>query len=324
LTDIKTAGRGEYYFVKEPEEVVEVVSTQIADDVTETRIEKNTPVTIERYNDPVLQGITSLSNIKGYYQGRIKPNATVVLSVDYETPSGEIIEVPLYSYWNYGNGKVVSLSTTYSGKWVSEWDKDENAQLMMSGLLDVNAPLERVGQPFRVTFDKQGINTVIEIVPGEMNPDVYIELTIASPNGETTNATVYYNSGVYSYSIPTLDTGRYDVNINYVFGEEIISTTRSFDVCYALEHNEFEIYDSSVLYSTVGNNGTVSEDGALKLENNKDEVETYVYYFTVPLMIGMVSLFVIDIFIRKLKLSDLKSFFGVNKRKTIKHGGNGK
>ena len=313
LTDIKNAGRGEYYFIKEPEDVAQVVSTKIADDVTETKVEKETPVNIEIYNDPIIDGIVSIPNIKGFYQGRVKPNATVVLSVDYEKPSGGIIEVPLYTYWNYGNGKVVSLSTTYSGKWVSNWDGDVNSSQVFARLLDVNSPAERIDYPFRVTFDKQGIVTNVEIIPGEINPDILVELTVTAPNGDVTNSLLYYNSGVYTHSISTTETGKYGVDIKYVFGDSVFEASSSFDICYKPEYNSFEIFDSSVLYSSVGNNGAVSENGELKLENNKDEIETYVFYFTIPLMVAMVGLFVIDIIVRKIKLSDIKSFLKINK-----------
>ena len=116
LLKIQKNGRGEYYFIRSPEEVKDVVSTDIADDMTETVIDgKDTPVIIEDYNDPLVEGITQLPNITGYYYGKVKSNATVVLSVDYKKPSGGVVSVPIYSYWTYGNGKVTSISTTYSG-----------------------------------------------------------------------------------------------------------------------------------------------------------------------------------------------------------------
>ena len=315
LKKIQTAGRGEYYYVNEPEDVADVVSTKIADDITESVVEKDTPVIIEDYDDPIVKGIAQLPNIGGYYQGRVKPNAKVVLSVEYERPSGGKLEIPLYSYWNYGNGKVVSISTAYSGEWVQAWEEDAGGTELYSRLLTVNTPDERVDYPFTVSFDRQGAVTYVEIVPGEINPDILVDLKITFPSGTTKEARVYYNSGVYTYTVPTLEKGRYTIDINYVFGESVFSAKKSYDVSYAAEYNSFEIYDSAVLYNAVGINGQVSEDGVLRLENDETEVESYVFYFTVPFMSALVALFVIDIIIRKLKWSDIKSFFKKKEKK---------
>ncbi len=85
------------------------------------------------------------------------------------------------------------------------------------------------------------------------------------------------------------------------------------------EYDEFTVYEASVLYKMVGGDGTVSEDGNLKIENDKSEVETYVIRLTVPFLAVCAVLFVADIIIRKLKWNDVVSLFG--KVKKDKGGG---
>ena len=59
----------------------------------------------------------------------------------------------------------------------------------------------------------------------------------------------------------------------------------------------------------VTNNGEISLDGNLKLENTNSNVQKYIYDFTPLFMIISVALFVIDIMVRKLRLQDIKSLF---------------
>ena len=93
----------------------------------------------------------------------------------------------------------------------------------------------------------------------------------------------------------------------------MFETSSAFDHSYKDEYNSFELFDSATLYNAIGNNGKVIEQGELKLENDENDVETYVFYYTARLMILAVALYVIDIIIRKLKWSDIKSLFGKGK-----------
>ena len=315
LNRIKNAGRGEYYFVTSPEKVKDIVSTDIADDLTETVIEKDSRVIIEEYNDPLVAGIAALPNISGYYYCQAKPSsdATVVLSAEYKKSINDTIYVPIYTYWNYGNGKVTSIATTFSGPWVANWNDDENAQAVSKRILTTNIPDERIDYPFNIDISTDETETSIEVLPGEINPDIFVDMEIIAPSGDSQTTRLYYDAGSYRYSLHTGEVGKYTVKVSYVFGEETFDATTSFDISYLPEYNSFELFDSSSLYSSIGNSGSVSENGELKIENDENEVESYIYYYTVPLMIAAVALYVIDIIIRKLKWSDIKSLFKKSK-----------
>lgn len=313
LQQIATAGRGNYYWVESPEEVSKVVSTEIADDITETVVEKDTPVIIEDYEDPIIQGILELPNIGGYYFGMTKSNATTVLNVEYRYPTGDTVLVPLYSYWNYGNGRVASLSTEFSGKWVDNWYKDTNGTSVLKGLLTTNTPKERLDYPFNIGVSVENTGAVLEIIPAENNPDVVVDVVITAPNGNEIVARLYYEKGSYQLPFEVSETGKYNVDVNYIYGEEVFDGSTSFNISYLSEYDRFELFDSAVLYNSVGNSGTVSENGSLKIVNDESEVETYIYYFTKVLMTIAVVIFVIDIIVRKLKWNDIKSFFKKSK-----------
>ena len=313
LTRIKNAGHGNYYFVREPEEVKDVVSTDIADDLTQTVIEGDIPVIIEDYNDPLVSGMTQLPNIGGYYYGSEKSSATVVLSVDYKKPSGSVVNVPIYSYWSYGNGKVTSISTSFSGNWIENWENDENGKEVYKRILSTNTPKERIDYPFNAIITFEGGEALLEIIPGENNPDFVVDIEITSPSGEVTVNKIEYYNGSYSMKYKVEDVGKYRVGIKYSHGEQVFEASTVFDFSYKNEYNSFELFDSAALYGAIGNNGKVIESGELVLVNDEDKIDTYVFYYTAQLMIAAIVLYLIDIIIRKIKWSDIKSLFGKGK-----------
>ena len=241
------------------------------------------------------------------------------MSVDYKKPSGSILNVPIYSYWNYGNGKVTSISTAFSGNWVANWENDENGTEVFKRILTTNTPKEKIDCPFNVIITFEGDEALLEIIPGEINPDVVVDIEITPPSGESVVNRIEYHEGSYSMKYDVQDVGKYRVGIKYVYGDQAFETTTAFDYSYKDEYNSFELYDSAALYNAIGSNGQVIEEGELKLVNDESKVETYVFYYTAQIMIIAVSLFVIDIIIRKLKWSDIKSLFGKGKA-----GGNAK
>ena len=78
---------------------------------------------------------------------------------------------------------------------------------------------------------------------------------------------------------------------------------------YAAEYNSFETFEASALYTAVRNRGTVSENRAVKIENDDRDIESYTVSFTVPFLIAAVVLYVVDIIARKLKWDDIRSLF---------------
>ena len=66
------------------------------------------------------------------------------------------------------------------------------------------------------------------------------------------------------------------------------------------------------------NAGQVYTDGGVDLALNKNEVATYEYSYRVPLLILAVSLFVIDVFIRKTRWKDIARFFRRKKAKGVR------
>ena len=304
-----------YFFIENLEQVANVITTDVADMFNLSVFVGDTPVKIKDYSDSIVRGISTLPNIGGYYIGKERADTNVVLEVIYEPEKGVQIPVPLYSYKQYEKGKVISLSTKFSGDWVSAWSTDGGGIAVFTRMLNENIPAEKVNHPFTFNVEYDGVEAKIEIVPGEANPDITVDMEIISPSDESISATLYYEDGIYTMSYEIREAGKYYANIAYTYGEKIFPASINFDVAYMPEYDRLVTFDSATLYNSIGN-GTVSENGEIKIEADKDSEISQTEYFIIPLMAIAVALYVIDIAIRKLKWSDIVSFF--KKSKSVK------
>ena len=233
-----------YFFVETPDQVKNVVSTDVAPLLYETEINKETAVRIKDYSDPLVSGIASLPSIGGYYFGRSRFDTKVVLEVDYKLMGGETVSVPLYSYKRYENGLVISLSTKLSGNWVSNWETDIAGKTVFNRMFTENIPSERIDYPFTFSAEYEGSLAELTIIPGEPNPDIVVELEIISPSEEKIKTTLYYDNGEYTTSYEVKEAGKHYVNVAYKYGETIFPASLSFDIPYLSEYDRFELFDS--------------------------------------------------------------------------------
>ena len=118
-----------------------------------------------------------------------------------------------------------------------------------------------------------------------------------------------FNGTQYSYGFLPEDIGTYSVRVTYTVEGKQYTSSGYIDIPYLAEYDSFEYFSPSTLNLLLAGRGTVSEDGSIQLINPEDELDTYSLYLTLPLLIAAVSLFVVDIMIRKLKWNDIKSLF---------------
>lgn len=317
LREIASAGGGKYYRMEANASVEDLVLSEIADTLTGSVVEEPTDVYIERSSEAVLEGISSLPRLNGFVYAKAKAGAVTVLTGDFKKPNGTVIKAPIYTYWKYGNGKVVSLTTSVSGEWVGEW-KNNSGEQFLRNMVDANLPTEHVDYPYTFEVDFDGTDSTIELIPATLNSDavnakVYVSVTM--PNGQVLEEQLRFDSTRYFYSFETPETGSYAVRVTYVLNsgtenETAFTSNSYFNLSYSPEYDSFTVFDASNLHTALRGRGIVSEDGTLKIENDEKEIATYTISFTVPFMIVAIALYVIDVIIRKLKWSDIKSLFG--------------
>ncbi len=317
MKNIAGVGGGKYYFARSSDELPGVMFDEVADDMTESEIVGDTPVIINRKKDDVLVGIDELPNINGYYYGKSKASSENILYVEYVKSGGNTVKVPLYAYWNYGNGRVSALSTDLGGAFVSSWQTGEGYSFLQN--ITVTAtPDERIDHPYTVETSFDGKNTQIEIVPAVLNPDATMTVKITRPDGSTEEKLLTFDSYRYFYTFETADIGKYTIETTYDWTTKTYKSETIFNISYSPEYDSFTSYSPAAIHAFVRTSGTVTEDGNAELRFDEAELETYVVKFTVPFLAIAAALYIIDTVIRKLKWADIKSFFKRRRKETKK------
>lgn len=323
LNNIVKIGGGTYLDITNEDNLESVIDTQLPSDV-------NNPnggysfVSVDRRVDDVLSGINqsdlSSSFVTNYYYGLEKASATTVLTVDYGKSSGGVLKAPLYAYWNYGNGKVASLTSSVSqtNDCLSEWDEELKA-MFLTNLFDTSIPDEKVDYPFLLDIATQNGYAHVTLTPANIDMDVKATIKVTHNDSIVAEGSMAFGSRTFDYQFVTADVGTYEVEVTYDYGadsasdtqssDKIFTVNRSISVSYAPEYDSFALFDAAVLHKMVGSNGVVSEDGNLTIENEEGEAGVYNLPLAMPLLITAVVLFAIDIGIRKLKWDDIKSLF---------------
>ncbi len=310
LQDIASAAHGggkHYEMIKD--EQVDVAFGDIENDLSETIVEENSFIEINRVRDSVLEGVdfTSNSYVSGFVSNKADPLATTVLNAIYEKEGGNVT-VPLYAYRTLGNGRVASF-TSDMGEWTSRGWTKEARDAFFTNVLLTNIPQEKTNAPVTVKIEESGGYVNVEIVPATVRIDAEVAVRVTMPDGQTIESNLAFASTGYFYTFALPQRGKYDIAIDYRYGQYEYTVLRSAHSSFTAEYNSFAVYDAGVLNRMVGTNGTVSLDGKLSLKNDESEVGTYTVSLTVPLLAAAVALFAVDIIVRKLKWEDIVSLF---------------
>lgn len=308
MNKISEYGRGKYHWLAKEADLDKLIFGQVADEVTETVIEKQVSVTLASPKDEVVRGVSYLPDLYGYVHAGAKASATTVLTVPYTKASGSVVDVPLYAYWKYGNGRVACFTSAVSGEWIKDW-QDENGQKFFSAMTVTNTPNERIDYPYTLGVSYDGTHATVEMIPATLNPYATAQMRIVSPSGQEITAQPRFDSRCYQYTFEASETGKYQIAIMYEYDKNSFVSQSVFNISYAPEYDAFVTFDAAELHNAVRNRGTVNEGVVPVLENDPDRIDTYSVYFTVPLLIAAVVLYVVDIIVRKITKNDIKSLF---------------
>ncbi len=315
LKGIAEQGGGSYYYIKSEKDLAELVFNDVGNDLTESIVQRESLVHIARPKDDALSGVSYLPSIMGYVHSRAKVSANTVLTVDYTKPTGDVVQVPLYSYWDYGNGRVASFTGGISGEWAQNWQGDA-AMTFLSNVTAANIPEEKIDRPYSVDVKYDGIYANVEVLPALPDPYAEMNVKITHPNGEVSEQKLTFDATKYFYRFEAPQNGQYNISITYTTEVGEFTSESDFHICYSPEYNSFANFDSSTLHATIRHHGTVSEGAIPSLENDEDNVAMHRLTFMIPFMIAAVALYVLDVIIRKIKWIDIKGLF----KRSAKYG----
>ncbi|MDE7076735.1 MAG: VWA domain-containing protein [Clostridia bacterium] len=325
MTDIgETWGGGGYFDITTTENLDKVISGELSSTVNDS-VGRNSFIYVKRRADDALKGIVDderlsqmlepesdyLKPLVNYLHATAKGSATTVLAAGYHVLINgvpKLIEEPLYSYWNYGNGRTASFTSALSGDWVRYFDEPVREKLY-ANILQTNTPEQKIDFPFLLDIMTDEGYASVTLTPETVRADAKTHIEVTSPDGETRTGSLAFGTSTFNYNFVTPDVGKYAVKITYVYGGRTFVAERTVNISYSSEYDSFTLYDAAVLHKMLGANGKVSENGKLKIENDEKEIGVYNLSLNLPLLIVCVVLYAVDIAVRKLKWEDIKSFF---------------
>ena len=314
LKGLAAAGGGRYYFLKNSDAISELVFSQIAEDLTDSVVEKQTKVSINSFGDGITDGILSIPDVHGYVNSTAKLDATVLLAVDYQKSSTVTKSVPLYAVRDHGNGRVVSFTSSLTGEWLHSWSDDFKTKLF-SNMLVSNTPAEYINYPLGINVTHHSGYSTVEVTPSTVNPKASALLYLSTPDGEFIDIEMTFSRNKYVATIPTDALGKYYIQIIYTYGNQTFAPEICFTRNYSKEYDAFAAFDIVDIYGFMRGVGRVATDGSLSLENSKNEIDRYEVSFRAPLFIAAILLFLVDVIVRKFSLKDIKGLFANFSRK---------
>ena len=325
LKEIARLGKGKYMLADSDSVLNDFVLPEISNDVGDAVVDgQRTSVKVEIAKSEVLEGIDELAYINGYINTGLRYSAKNVLTAEHKLTGNRTIKVPVYAYWTVGKGKVASFTSNLTDKpdgeglgdessyWLSQWYEDATANVFFKNVLTSNVPKERNDVPFSVSLNAQTGYCSLTVAPVEVKNDGVVYVRITRPDGTEElldEDDVLFYASVYTTSFSTKEAGKYTVEVGYSYkGASFTYSTYEY-VSYLPEYDSFTLFEPAPLYTMLSGNGTVSEDGTLKIENDENSLDRRIVRLQIPLLIGAVVLFVVDIVIRKLRWEDIRSLF---------------
>ena len=315
LKELADIGKGRYYSITRSDNLPEIMFEEVKEIVMDTIIEDITPIKILSKNDDVLTGIDNLPTINGYNYSKAKYNATTILATELLLESGEKVDdVPIYSYWNYGEGKVASfMSDVSTSSWAKHLFDGINGKKLINSILTTNYPNERINSSMIMNVVNKGYTSIIEVSVPKVVAKAEMKAVITTPNKDELIINIPLGGTKYVTSIETIEEGVYDVRLDYVNSSTLSVTTiyDSFTYSYSREYDRFDSSDNIILWQLTADSGIVS-DIVDEIVNIEQEDLVYSVYYNKQLLIIALILFVVDVIIRKLSWKDIRNIFRKN------------
>ena len=312
--------QGTYYPISNDKETDFIVD-EIKSEIQDVKIEGDNYSLKLRAGDDVLQGVDSIGAIRGFWFNSAKRDkVTTVITATYYKDKVTTVDVPIYAYWNKGKGKVTSFlsdiapssgwTESWTNGWINGWESgyDEGGTRFLANIPNATLPDERIASPFIVEVEGSAVSTRINVsAPSSLNSAAF-SVTLTDPNGIVTTKTLAYDSSSYFATFSTDAPGTYTIYVNY--NDKQYEATTVYSVSYYAEYDSFSTYSKSRLYRLISQNGSILDlEETNKIENSDSAYTSYIFSFTLPLMIVAAILFIVEIILRQLKWKDVTSFF---------------
>ncbi|MDE7214395.1 MAG: VWA domain-containing protein [Clostridia bacterium] len=207
----KASGKGFYQSIKNESEI-EYTIRSFTEEQAAVKIEGETyPVKINRKDEELVKGLTEVERVSGFWASSEKFGSTVVLSATYMRNKTTPVDAPLYAYWNYGNGKVVSVLTDISpsSNWISSWGSNTSGRQVLSNIKAATLPDECTDTPLIIQTEIKGLNADISVTTAAVYSDASLSVTLIAPDGTETTKPLNFATEDYRARFETTMLGTF-------------------------------------------------------------------------------------------------------------------
>ncbi len=325
MASMAKLGNGEYYKVDSAVKLPSTMLSEVTKLIMDTNVLEELKLNIKDNSSPIVDGINanSLPTISGINFSKAKYNATTILATDLTLENGTtILDVPIFTYWNYGKGKVSSFMSDDgvdgNDKWALDLFNSNVGKKLFKQIIKSNYPDSSQSDIFQLEALGNGYTSNLQVSVPSIRRNFELSATITDPNGNKNDYTFTINNGKYTQTINTDVAGSYSVYFKYSDGLSIIEGNSTFTYSYSKEYDKFIASDNILLWQLTESIGTVgSKDNVDELINFDIEDDTYNIYFNKQFLIIALILFIIDVGIRMLRWKDIKSLFKRNSKETL-------
>ena len=316
LQTLAKVGSGNYYSINSGDKIPTVLFNEVKDFVMEECIEDKIKVNIVDKSNPMFEGISSLPALNGYNYSKAKYNSTTLLNTSLTLESNEKIDnVPLFTYWDYGAGRISSFMSDISSSWAKDFFESESGKKLFSKMITENYPDKKIDSYLLLDVNSNGITTSLEVSVPKILANMKLQGTLTSPSGEKKKIEFAIKNGKYHQTVQTIEKGVYKLDLQYhnIINFSLYTSTCFFTYSYSNEYDEFSKSDNILLYQLVENIGLVSNNVDEIVNINQEDV-IYSKYYSTQLLLAAIILFILDVALRLIRLKDIRNLF---KKKTI-------
>lgn len=311
LSNLASVGNGNYYSINSGDKIPTVLFNEVKDFVMEESIEDTVNIKITDKKHPILEGITSLPTLNGYNYTKAKYNSTTLLETSLTLEDGSVIDnVPIYTYWDYGAGRISSFMSDISSSWAKDFFEDTNGKKFFSQMITQNYPENKIDSYLLVDSKSNGSTTTINVSVPKIEANMKLQATITSPSGKEKKIEFAIKDGKYIQTVETTEEGVYKLDLQYHNTRtfDLYTSSSSFTYSYSNEYDEFIKSDNILLYQLVENLGIVSNSVDEIVNINQEDI-IYNKYYSSYLLLAALILFIIDVAFRMIRWEDIKNLF---------------
>ena len=252
---------------------------------------------IRTYNS-VTNGIAQdqMPTLDGYYGVKLKPEATNVLMGTY---------TPIYSQWDFGNGRVGTFACDLNGTWSKDFVASETGKQLLNNIVYALFPTENVrAREVEATLMGDNYTTNLSIFT-ELAEGETIRVTVTSPTNRQQVFTGDKASGYSRMTFATKESGLHTILVQKLDaqGNELAFTTVYKTLSYSKEYDAFAdktVAEALIRQLSADTNGQEILNPLQVFDNAVDYLHV-VLDPRVPFAIIIIACFLLDIAVRKFK-----------------------